>query len=607
MAGHCSHGVTLVVEHSSPNPDDELAIAEAVFAKGEHKHAANHLASVLVFDPHRADALALLNQLIAAVADPLELAPLEKETYVGTGAMRAYILARIGKIADAVDVLLQVVTARPDISFLDWAIDWLDRSEARNVLHMNQVNSFLGGLLQRYPGTVLERKEDRDALAEILPFIEKVSQTQVVDGMFRFAFSALLRKVGRLDEALAVAHQGFAATPTYHLAVAIGMAHEAKGDMEKWYEAYQKALQLDPENVPARLDLADKVWNLGKIDEAERWYQEALVREPEHPWALPSLYGLRFFKEGNNQWRDRLEELVAKQPGNERARQLARQVSAFVGYLPDPADATIDLARKLIQAIEGNQIDRRAGSVKVTLSCLESPSSRLAVELAMIDLGADVKVEYTIQQIQTPDPRQPRVAVDYQIWKHKGIESVAAWKAPSPEVAWEVSEIASTDYDLFRWSALAKNAARKLGGARLDDLLGVMVHPPRRVSQPAQTSMTAWGWLQRIQIAAAMMISQLDGTWANSARRKALFSLANGPMDWTVTAAIVALTALALNDPKIEEEVIELFRALMHALPNPGYVPYTYALVCCYLQLPNRSENDRDVLRGWRQGLEQGG
>jgi hypothetical protein len=42
-------------------------------------------------------------------------------------------------------------------------------------------------------------------------------------------------------------------------------------------------------------------------------------------------------------------------------------------------------------------------------------------------------------------------------------------------------------------------------------------------------------------------------------------------MDWSVSAAMAALTQLAATDPEIAAEAIEVFRARLRGVPDRGY------------------------------------
>src|SRR5262249_33936300 len=90
--------------------------------------------------------------------------------------------------------------------------------------------------------------------------------------------------------------------------------------------------------------------------------------------------------------------------------------------------------------------------------------------------------------------------------------------------------------------------------------------------------------------------------WEGSVRRQALFALANGPMDWTVEAALLALTVIAQQDDRAVPEVAQLFRDLRRELPTGARVCYDLALLCCSLQLPALTVAERSAL--WQEFKE---
>jgi tetratricopeptide (TPR) repeat protein len=582
---------------SEPDFDHELATAHSALARGELTHAAHHLSIALFTAPGRREGREFVDRLIAAGPDPLVLAPVGGVTYTGMGALRACILARQEQLADAVGLILQVVMMKPDGTFLDWAVEWLTDPQAPGDLDLATVNNFLGWVLQRYPGNVIEDPGSRVFLERVLAFIEAARPRLPADQMFLFSRVSILRKLSRLDEALATAQELKAAFPGYFAATALGMVYQARGDKNRWYECYQDALQYDMQSIPARLELGDRFWDFGDLDNAEHWYQDAIRLDPGNAWAWPSLLCLRFIKTGDRQYRDQLEDLAALQPGNARARSLLEWITPFVGFLPEPGDLIVNATRMLLENLRTDPNHPMArGMLKV--NALEAPSARLALALA---LGKPPEINYVVEAVQSPDPRQPRVPVDYLLWKYKGTEPVAAVREPAGDLVTAISSLAAGNYHLRAWSDQGRRLAASLGPSRVMDLLGVMVHPPG-----PPPDVPAWFWLLKVQLTAALVLAHIDDGWQGSLRKKVLFSLANGPMDWTVTAAVVALTALALESPEIEAEVVGLFRELMHAMPQGGYVCYAYPLVCCYLYLPHITAEERSILRQWRSGLESG-
>ncbi|HZW33835.1 MAG TPA: hypothetical protein VFF52_24145, partial [Isosphaeraceae bacterium] len=172
-----------------------------------------------------------------------------------------------------------------------------------------------------------------------------------------------------------------------------------------------------------------------------------------------------------------------------------------------------------------------------------------------------------------------------------GTEPIPVLPPPPDDVTQAVAAIAAVDYDRSSWAESAARLGASLGPDRVDELLGVMVHPPL-----APDPFAPWDWIQRIQLAAAMAVSGLDEGWAGSLRRKVLISLVNGPMDWSVSAAVVALAHLAATDPEIAAEALEVFRARLGNLPDRGHICYAVPLFLAMLDLPGVTPAERAEL-----------
>ncbi|KAB8140341.1 hypothetical protein F8S13_24220 [Chloroflexia bacterium SDU3-3] len=243
----------------------------------------------------------------------------------------------------------------------------------------------------------------------------------------------------------------------------------------------------------------------------------------------------------------------------------------YVTYLPGPADATIGILQQV--AKQKTPIP----TLKIGLSSLEAPSARLAIALFQQEAYGQSQVEIEVADIQQPDPRVPHRAVDFVLWHYEGTNPTAAYPPPPPELADRIAAIASTPYDLARWAQQARRLGQEVGPDALAHLLGVMVHPPQR-----PTKIPVWSWLLFVQVAAAFTIAFIDRErWPHSLRRSALFSLACGPMDWSVGAALLALQQIARDDPSSREDIGQLHRELLQSLPRPGGIPYLDTLVWC--------------------------
>ena len=137
-------GIVAMDSCSASSPDEDVAIARTALAKGDYVHAAHHLACALGENPNRSDWLGLLDQVIAAEPDAEKLAPIKAAppAYCIVAA-HAYILARLGRVAEAIDLILQTINVRPDVLYIDWALDWLSRPEAAGTLNMGRLAWFI--------------------------------------------------------------------------------------------------------------------------------------------------------------------------------------------------------------------------------------------------------------------------------------------------------------------------------------------------------------------------------------------------------------------------------------------------------------------------------
>jgi tetratricopeptide (TPR) repeat protein len=576
-----------MASRDEPNSTDPLARARQALEEEDLPAALRHIASALGDDPNRSEALSVLDEIIAASGDPLGLVPEDDlPTTSSLDAVHAYILADQGRVPEAIDKLLGVIGTRPDVLYIDWALGWLARPEAAGRLDLDRLAGFVGSLLEQLPALTAPHGGGRDTLARMPLFVQLVRRTQPADGNFLAVSSALLCRLGNLDEALQLAREAYSRDPGLHTASALASTHAARNELDQALQAYKEALTHEPGDSSARVGMADLLVHHGRFQEAQDLYAEVLETEPDQEGAEPSYYFLRFIAGSEESWRDKLLALAEAKPDNERAQRLAQQVTPYLGYLPDPPDVT----PMLQQAPEEGR--------GATLPHLEAPSNYVAFEWLQ-------RLDVTVARIQKPDPRLPRGPAEYLLWDYEGTRPRVAVAPPAPAVSQAIAELASQPYRLEVWWGQARRLGGQMGAERVDDLLATMVYPPgvARVDRPAV-------WVYRVQVAAALVLAHVDSGWEDSARRKALLALANGPMDWTVDAALVALAAIAREEDEAAEEITRLFRALRKGIPPDGTVSYYPALVWCALRLPDVTDSERDSLRGslkrWQDAREAG-
>lgn len=580
--------------HQSPSqieltPEDNVKSARNALEKEQLSRAIFHLSSALHTDPQHSDWLNLLHQIIETAEDPFKLVPLNQDIYFALLAVRAYILAYYSHYNEAVYWLSQVLQVVDEPIYLPWLADWFSLPDAAISLTPETRTLFLQTLLAKFPSDRIENPSIREDLERITFALSQLRQVAPDDEMLAFSHIALLRKLGYLEESLELAQNNYEVLPCWKTAVSLALVYRTLGDSELAIDAYQNALKFDSEDISVLLDMADLFCDTGRFEEGIAYYQKVLNREPEHPWAKPYCLYYQFFQQPDFLWKDRLQTYVSQHQDNVNAAQLLNHLdvllSPYFGYLPDPTDATINI----IHTFEENP---EQGALKIlTLTALESPSSRWVLQ-SYVKKKFDLEtIPVEIVELQTPDPRLPRTEVDYLLWYYEGVDSYPNFNPPREEILEEIATLAASSYSLNTWVQDAQKIASSWGTKHLDSFLGIMVHPPQNPPE-----IPLWTWLHRIQVASALAIAYLDTGWQNSLRKKVLFDLARGPMDWTNEAAIIALMQLALENEEAEIDIIPLFQELFKNIPSPGYCPYLYGLICCSLYLPAIDDEFRQAL-----------
>jgi hypothetical protein len=125
----------------------------------------------------------------------------------------------------------------------------------------------------------------------------------------------------------------------------------------------------------------------------------------------------------------------------------------------------------------------------------------------------------------------------------------------------------------WRHLPAAYDDAVRLSALPLEDLLGVLVHPPE---PPAGTDLTWPDWLRSVQAWACLGIAHhhSDEPWPDSTRRSVLIDLAYGCEDWTTEAALLGLIATAWVHPDTRAEINDLvgwrfMAAILASQPRP--------------------------------------
>jgi tetratricopeptide (TPR) repeat protein len=586
-----------------PTPEQDLSIAQQTLARGDLKHAAFHVGGVLATNPDNQDGLALLDQIIA-LAGPkaLDLAPLGEEVYYGTAAVRAYILAAQGELSSAVQLLLSVIVARPEIPYANWLLRWRDQTGFAHALTPELAVGAAGRILGAFRQADYVPVDAARPLANLEPVLALATELHPEASQLWFVRTVALRKRGMLEEAARVAEEGHRRAPGYETAVAMAGVYRKMRNHDAAVAAYREAISRQPNEaagVSAHNDIADILCRQGKVEEGVLEYRAVLDYAPDDAWALPSYLYFMHDLHPDDGWDAKLAALATRAPDNQRAEELMGRLEmvrrGYLDLLPAADEASINVARQLIAEPEKLA---KGGKLEIGLSHLESPSARLAITMELARFPG-LTLEFGVADIPTPDPRVPRKPVTYVLWTYDGMRPLPAVAAPNSAVTSAITSIARTPFNVEAWREPARRLCQELGPQVLDDLFAVMVYPPA-----PPDARPAWDWIRQVQIASALAMAQLgDSSWEGSLRRDALLSLVYGPMDWSGVAALVALASLATHESALAPSVEEIYCDLLSQPPSEGAWALYKPLVLLLNRLPYLSERGRVLAKQERGAL----
>jgi tetratricopeptide (TPR) repeat protein len=591
-------------------PEQESHLAREALGTGDLHGAFSHAARGLQLDPRNEEALGLLQQIYRKASDPLGLVPAQQaQSDSLKAAIRAWLLAELQRWDEAFTLLSHVLAARPDRPFLTWAAEWLKRPGVAGRLPPEVVEKILLPSLSRFLSEVPVPMADDDVRAENVRAAAKVieaihvvmpNSTQVL-----FARSLVSRRLGQFEHAFYFAYQAFQNEQTWKNAIGAALAYRDAGKIDEAIGWYKHALSLD-DDVTTRLEVGDTYLDAQRWDDAIRAYQAVLEREAEQPWAEASLAYARFKKTGEESHKLKLAEM-AEESG--RAWSLLCAIEPpqpYLHTLPPAADATANALRGVIRQLAPDPTRAEGGTVTLNVTHPESPSVLNAFRLWAQSRDVNVAVELQVEKLQSPDPRVPKAPVDFTLWQYDGHTPSPAVDAADPRLAAAIGLIAQNPYNLELYDTKAKELLERIKLPRdllLPHFTATMVHPPP-LPNPNQDPIE---WILRVQMACALLIARLDDGWNPSIRKRALFSLIMGPVDWLVDAALLVLGWLGRDNPEIHAEANQMFSWMATQIPKEGYTCYEYPLACAWLLLGGHDDATRDRLTTWKEAIEARG
>ncbi len=577
--------VTEGVEDPKLSAEGELAMARLALDDDEYAHAANHLAGAVGYAPDLPEVHETLAEFVRRFgAQVLDLFTIDGDVYIGAVVARAHLAAALGRVDEALSLLVSATRHEP---MMPWAaVPWVEAPDLPGRLDPKGLLQGLVGLAGALPDPVPE--QHRPALASYLVLARHAARTYPQDGVLLGAASAVGRRLGAFGEAVAWAQQGAAVAPSVMTEIWLGYAYRAAQRPDDAIGAWRRALEHDPMNLSIYADVANLLADMGRMDDAITWAEQALRIDPSYDCAVHTGQALRFRRDGDVDHLVALSDFIrehAEESHEHNDLAQACRAHDWLGTVAIPGESCVNAMAQLLET------DGDVTGARMAITDLEPPSA--------INLTRRVLPGLTVQfgKVSEPDPRRPLANVDVHLWRYDGTEAQPAVPAPAAGSAARVAELAS--YELGH-PAAAYDRAIALSDVPVGDLIGLLVHPPAAPDGPFARYPAVWVKCVQTWACLGILHHRPDEPWATSSRRRLLADIAYGVEDWTTETALFALITAAWVDPAARSDVRDLVAGRFRAAADASaHRPVTImpSLVALALATPQLSPDLRDLAR----------
>jgi tetratricopeptide (TPR) repeat protein len=156
-------------------------------------------------------------------------------------------------------------------------------------LGANLVAAQIGGIIKTLGEADSLSGADRALLERAVAMLERVQSLDANATKPPAVKVIALGKLGEFERALREATAAHNASPGWGTAITIANVHRRMGNIEKAIAMWTIASDLDPKDVSALLEIGDAYLNQSNWQAAQTCYERALQRNPQDPWALPSI------------------------------------------------------------------------------------------------------------------------------------------------------------------------------------------------------------------------------------------------------------------------------------------------------------------------------
>ncbi|MEV6298348.1 tetratricopeptide repeat protein [Actinoplanes sp. NPDC051861] len=348
----------------SPSARRDLALARAALDAGDLTDAAGHLATALAHAPTLPETHELLSRLAARSGGALDLFPLEPHPPVGRIVARAHLLAAAGRPEDGLPLL---VAASGQTPTADWAgVPWVQEP----ALGARIEPGLLARTVMRLCTTVGD-PAPADAVTALRPYLAVVRHAIAAHGehaMLLGAGSALARRLGEVRVAVDWAGRGARSQPSKLGEIWLGYAYRSAGRMPEALAALRRAVAYDPDDLSVYADVAATLADLGRLDEALRWTELALERDPAFDCVVHTAHRLRYRADGEVDHLVALADFIRDHPDDAHEHTdleeccrntpwlggLPAGPELIAGRAPVNAEPSADAVRRLLRIADGS-------------------------------------------------------------------------------------------------------------------------------------------------------------------------------------------------------------------------------------------------------------
>ncbi|GAB3815502.1 hypothetical protein GCM10027605_62900 [Micromonospora zhanjiangensis] len=327
--------------------EGELALARLAISDGDLTHAAGHVAGALAYAPTMPEVHEVLARLAARTGGGLDLFPLDQHAFVGTVVARAHLLAAAGEPAEGLELLASATSYAPTA---DWAgVPWVNAPGLAARLDPEQMARILMRICAGTPDPV--PPPGRQPLRAYLRLAAHMVDANPEHGLLLGAASALARRLGEADLAVDWARRGARGRRDKLAEVWLGYAYRSAGRTEEAIAALRRAVSYDPDDLSVYADIAGTLADNGRLDEALRWIDQALDRNPTFDCAVHTGHRLRYQRDGELTHLVALADFQRDHPDDSHEHtDLAECCHSvpWLGHLPPAGEAVANALRQLL-------------------------------------------------------------------------------------------------------------------------------------------------------------------------------------------------------------------------------------------------------------------